>query len=398
MKKLLLLILILLPFAAFAQATTNFVPLTSLPGLTSVTSNSTNFVALFNNIYKVCIGAAAALALIMIIYGGATWMMAGDSSEKVSQARKHIESAVFGLLLVLSPVIVFGILNPNILSLNLNVSGIAPSGSAGASTAGAQTTGGPAAGSVAAGGACTSSTQCSGTNVCNTASVATGGGSTCAAPGANTYSCDDKSTPSYAGQCADGSAPVNNAGQTQQGGVGSDCTSNTDCGTSGGADNMVCNDATQTCAPDGPNVYSCDNDQPTNSSGQCSDGTSPVNINGVEAPADGSVAQGGTCYGNEDACASGVCGSNGICGDEDSGNGTDTNGNTVCDYGTVPPGANCILCSDGQTTADNMQDCPGGGYTGTGDDLGNGQFDTSNDGAGDTSGDSGDDSGDGGGS
>ncbi|MBA3789484.1 hypothetical protein H0X32_03820 [Patescibacteria group bacterium] len=102
---------------------TAFVPLTSLPGVKGV-SGQVDFVSFFNSLYKVCIGLAATLAVLQIIRAGVTWMMAGDSSEKVSQAKKLIANSVFGLVLVLSPVILFGIINPNILSLNLNVSGV----------------------------------------------------------------------------------------------------------------------------------------------------------------------------------------------------------------------------------------------------------------------------------
>ncbi len=74
-----------------------------------------------------CIGVAAALAFLEIVWAGVTWMTAGDSTEQVSKARNKIQTAVLGLLLVLSPVIVFGIINPNVLSLNLNVSALTPS-------------------------------------------------------------------------------------------------------------------------------------------------------------------------------------------------------------------------------------------------------------------------------
>jgi hypothetical protein len=129
-KYFFLTLLIIVPLAVFAQTnTSNFVPLTNFPAFTSTsaTGSSVDFASFFNSLYKYCIGLAAALALLQIMRAGFTWMTAGDSSEKVSQARSLITNAAFGLVLVLSPVIVFGIINPNILNLQLNFGGIAAS-------------------------------------------------------------------------------------------------------------------------------------------------------------------------------------------------------------------------------------------------------------------------------
>jgi hypothetical protein len=103
----------------------NFVQLTSFPGLDTVAnSDAPDFATFFNNLYKICIGLAAILAVIQIAHAGFLWMTAGDSAEKVGQARHLIGASIFGLVLVLSPVIVFSIVNPNVLRLNLNFSAL----------------------------------------------------------------------------------------------------------------------------------------------------------------------------------------------------------------------------------------------------------------------------------
>ena len=45
--------------------------------------------------------------------------MGGDSVTETKQARALIGSSILGLVLVLSPAVVFGIINPNILNLNV---------------------------------------------------------------------------------------------------------------------------------------------------------------------------------------------------------------------------------------------------------------------------------------
>jgi hypothetical protein len=103
-----------------ATGSGNFVPLTNLPifsssaGLTSAPS----LPAFFNALYVYCVGIAAALAVLQLIHAGILYM-GGDSITEVKQAKDLIGSALFGLLLVLSPVIIFGLINPKILSLNV---------------------------------------------------------------------------------------------------------------------------------------------------------------------------------------------------------------------------------------------------------------------------------------
>lgn len=97
-----------------------FIPLTDLPGLRDV-ANSSTIPAFLNNIYKLCIGAAAVLAVLQIMRGGFTYML-GDSVTEKKEAKTLITMSVVGLLLVLSPVIVFGLIDPRILNLQINLS------------------------------------------------------------------------------------------------------------------------------------------------------------------------------------------------------------------------------------------------------------------------------------
>ena len=105
-----------------------FVPLAPIPGLTdSVTLNSASGINantlanFFNNLYKFLIGLAAALAVIMITWEGLRIATNQDNVSIITDSKGKIYNAIFGLVLVLSPVLVFSIINPSILNLSLNL-------------------------------------------------------------------------------------------------------------------------------------------------------------------------------------------------------------------------------------------------------------------------------------
>lgn len=97
-----------------------FVPLAVIPGLTDIQPTQEGLANFFNNLYKFVVGLSAALAVIMIIWGGLEYSTQ-DSISKKSDGKERIKQAIFGLVLVLSPVLVFSIINPSILNLSLNL-------------------------------------------------------------------------------------------------------------------------------------------------------------------------------------------------------------------------------------------------------------------------------------
>lgn len=114
------------PPPARSAAESGFVPLAPIPGLTSITdqgsaARSTNLADFFNSLYKYLIGLAATLAIIQIIWGGISIASNQDDVSKIMDDKGKIYNAIFGLVLVLSPVLVFSIINPNILNLSLNL-------------------------------------------------------------------------------------------------------------------------------------------------------------------------------------------------------------------------------------------------------------------------------------
>ena len=99
----------------------DFVPLAPIPGLTEDISATQSGIATFlDNLYTFIIGIAVILAIGMIIWGGFEYALSEAITSK-TEGRKKIQQALFGLVLVLSPVLVFTIINPAILNLDLNI-------------------------------------------------------------------------------------------------------------------------------------------------------------------------------------------------------------------------------------------------------------------------------------
>jgi hypothetical protein len=105
-------------------ATPTFTALTSIPGVQEA-ANSRSLAILLNNLYRICIGAAAVIAVLKIVQGGITYML-GDSVTEKKEAKHHITMAVLGLVFILSPYLVFNVIDPRILKLDVDVSGLAP--------------------------------------------------------------------------------------------------------------------------------------------------------------------------------------------------------------------------------------------------------------------------------
>ena len=103
--------LLLVPIFVFAQ----FKPLVGIPGVT----NPDNFDQYLQAIYATAIGLAALLAVIKIVIAGVKWMVTDIVSSK-SDAKKDIQGAVFGLLIILGAVLILNIINPDIGDVNLS--------------------------------------------------------------------------------------------------------------------------------------------------------------------------------------------------------------------------------------------------------------------------------------
>lgn len=76
-------------------------------------------------IYNLFVGISGILAVIMIMFGGFQWLIAGGNPTKITGAKTQILSALAGLTLLLASYTILNVINPNLKSLNLGVTEIA---------------------------------------------------------------------------------------------------------------------------------------------------------------------------------------------------------------------------------------------------------------------------------
>lgn len=103
-----------------------FTALAPIDGLTDSSNtsvvNADSLANFFNRLYKYLIGLAAVLAIIQIIWAGMDIaIFHKDAVSAITDDKGKIYNAVLGLVLVLSPVLVFSIINPSILNLSINL-------------------------------------------------------------------------------------------------------------------------------------------------------------------------------------------------------------------------------------------------------------------------------------
>ncbi len=106
----------------FVSANNNFVSISGFPAFNS--SGASSLSIFINTLYTYLIGIAVVLTIVEIVWGGFLWMGSGASVTSKEAGKKKIEQAIIGLILVLSPVIIFNIINPQVLSLKLGTSKI----------------------------------------------------------------------------------------------------------------------------------------------------------------------------------------------------------------------------------------------------------------------------------
>ncbi|MCX6819919.1 MAG: hypothetical protein NT019_01360 [Candidatus Adlerbacteria bacterium] len=109
-----------------------YVPLEPLPGQN--TNGQTNFCQLINLIFKLLIYLGGMVAVLFLVLGGITYMIS-EVVNKKDFARRRIQAAVWGLLLLLSSYIILNTINPQLVTA-CNI--LNPSTAVGIATAPAQ--------------------------------------------------------------------------------------------------------------------------------------------------------------------------------------------------------------------------------------------------------------------
>ncbi len=92
-----------------------------VPGLGHCVKGFPEYIKAFYNFFMSIVGI---LAVIMIMLGGLQWIMAAGNAQKIAGAKTIIISAIMGLVLTFTSYTILNVLNPDVLTLKLNVSSI----------------------------------------------------------------------------------------------------------------------------------------------------------------------------------------------------------------------------------------------------------------------------------
>jgi hypothetical protein len=115
------IIFIIAFICVFAPFTTNageFVNLVGIPGLDS--NGLPNLNAYINALYRLSISIAALLAVIKIVIAGAKYMLT-DIVPAKEEAKKDIQGAIIGLLIVIGAIIILNTINTDLTNLDLTI-------------------------------------------------------------------------------------------------------------------------------------------------------------------------------------------------------------------------------------------------------------------------------------
>lgn len=104
-----LAIFLILPTITFAQVT--YKNLVNIPGYPEGGTGGIN--EFVNLIYGIAISIAALLAVIKIVIAGLKWMLSDIVTDK-TDAKKDIQGALVGLIIIIAAVIIITTINPTI--------------------------------------------------------------------------------------------------------------------------------------------------------------------------------------------------------------------------------------------------------------------------------------------
>ena len=105
---------------SFAYALGDYTVLTPLPGTTNTDNKTTNLSTYLPGVFTFAISIAAAMAFVMITYGGIMYMTS-DAITGKTQGKEYITNAIYGLLLVIGSWVILNTINPGILKFNLTM-------------------------------------------------------------------------------------------------------------------------------------------------------------------------------------------------------------------------------------------------------------------------------------
>jgi len=110
---------------ALLLAQTDYVPLAPLPNITDLGKTTTSLPTYLTGIYKLGIGAAGVLAVLMLVWGGFQYMTTEAVSGK-SESKGVIMNVVWGLATVLASYVLLYTINPRLVDIGLAIGKLNP--------------------------------------------------------------------------------------------------------------------------------------------------------------------------------------------------------------------------------------------------------------------------------
>jgi len=95
-----------------------YIPLEPIPGLAEAQSGNTNFALFLRYVFSVLISIGGLSAVVMLIFGGITYMVS-DVVHKKTDALRRIQAAMWGLLLLIASWLILNAINPRLLVFEL---------------------------------------------------------------------------------------------------------------------------------------------------------------------------------------------------------------------------------------------------------------------------------------
>jgi hypothetical protein len=92
-----------------------FVPLSPNLPVDTGTGWDMTIGGLINSFFSIAVFGSATLAVVMIAFGGIEWMLS-NTPMKIGNGRERVTNAIFGLVVVLSAVLILKTINPNIIN------------------------------------------------------------------------------------------------------------------------------------------------------------------------------------------------------------------------------------------------------------------------------------------
>lgn len=114
-----LVLLVVTPIIASGAGAANYTPLAPIGDTVAGPANATTLATYLTGIYKVGVALAAVLAVLMIVWGGFTYLST-DAIGNKNEGKEYISNALLGLVLAIGSYVIVYTISPNLVDIGLS--------------------------------------------------------------------------------------------------------------------------------------------------------------------------------------------------------------------------------------------------------------------------------------